>query len=281
MTYKYYQGVIKERFSTTTMLIIALLFSFVAAIGVYQSSTAATNFLDPFTQEELDNNWVTDRQYPSGGVNSVSFEGRNDVAAIGVIGENQFTPANGSTFYHFEGIKKIANFGTDGQIDLYVPSEWQDAAVVNVGFWASDDPLTAYPIIVYRNSAAVDAGFYTWDGVGGYVPSEVPVKYNDWNTLSISLDTEAQRANYSINGSSAGGIQANGANIGQVFLNHYNDGVRDYVAHWHAGLQEVAEPTKEDCKNGGWKELGFRNQGLCVSSFATQKSQGNAPGNRR
>jgi hypothetical protein len=39
--------------------------------------------------------------------------------------------------------------------------------------------------------------------------------------------------------------------------------------------------TKEDCKNDGWKDLGYRNQGLCVSSFATQKSQGNAPGNRR
>lgn len=26
--------------------------------------------------------------------------------------------------------------------------------------------------------------------------------------------------------------------------------------------------TKEQCKNGGWKELGFKNQGECVSYFA-------------
>ena len=29
--------------------------------------------------------------------------------------------------------------------------------------------------------------------------------------------------------------------------------------------------TKDSCKNGGWQELGFKNQGACVSSFANGK----------
>ena len=43
------------------------------------------------------------------------------------------------------------------------------------------------------------------------------------------------------------------------------------------GGQQVAlgedppAPTKDDCKNGGWEEMGFRNQGQCVSSFAKAK----------
>jgi hypothetical protein len=30
-------------------------------------------------------------------------------------------------------------------------------------------------------------------------------------------------------------------------------------------------PTKEDCKNGGWQALNFKNQGACVSSFAASR----------
>ncbi len=29
--------------------------------------------------------------------------------------------------------------------------------------------------------------------------------------------------------------------------------------------------TKDQCKDGGWQELGFRNQGECVSFFARQQ----------
>jgi hypothetical protein len=29
--------------------------------------------------------------------------------------------------------------------------------------------------------------------------------------------------------------------------------------------------TKDQCKNGGWQALGFKNQGQCVSFFAKQQ----------
>ncbi len=32
---------------------------------------------------------------------------------------------------------------------------------------------------------------------------------------------------------------------------------------------ETTAPTKDDCKAGGWEQLGFRNQGQCVSHVAT------------
>ena len=226
-----------------------------------------SGMLDPFTQEELDDNWIEDRKYPTGGVESVSFDGRDNVAKIGVIADEQDSDA----FRQFEGIKKVDDFGTHVQVDLYVPNEWQDANIVNVGFWTSDDPLSAYPLIVYRNSSEVDAGFYTYDvvfdedaneWVGVYNLSDAPVNYNSWNTLTVTLNTDEDEANYTVNGLESGSMYASGDNIGQVFLNHYNDGARSYDAFWHAGIQE---PTvKDDCKNGAWEEFGFRNQGQCI-----------------
>ena len=236
---------------------------------------SGTLSLNPFTQNELDNNWVADRQFPSGGVESVTFAGRDNVAAIGVVGADQSTAG---AFYYFEGIKKVDNFGTDVQVDLYVPSEWQDANIVNVGFWTSDDPLSAYPLIVYRNSSEVDAGFYTYDvvfdedanqWVGVYNLSDAPVNYNSWNTLAVTLNTDEDEANYTVNGLESGSMYASGDNIGQVFLNHYNDGVRDYTAYWHAGL--LNPTSKNDCKKGGYAEYGFSNQGQCVRFVNTGK----------
>jgi hypothetical protein len=232
-------------------------------------SVGSFGLLDSFTQDELDNNWVADRQFPSGGVESVSAYDRDDVAAISVIGEDQSTQGQ---FYYFEGIKKVDDFGPAVRVDLYVPAEWANPATspANVGFWASDDPITSYPIIVYRNSETVEAGFYTWTydwdaGAWVYVLSDVEVNYNGWNTLSIILSDTENVAEYFINGTKTGSVYNAGDNIGQVFLNHYNDGVLDYTTYWHAG------DPKDVCKNGGWEDLGFKNQGQCIRFVNTGK----------
>ena len=230
-------------------------------------SVGSFGLLDSFTQDELVNNWVADRQFPSGGVESVSAYDRDDVAAISVIGEDQSTKGQ---FYYFEGIKKVDDFGPTVRVDLYVPAEWANPATspANVGFWASDvDPITSYPIIVYRNSETVEAGFYTWTydwdaGAWVYVLSDVEVNYNGWNTLSIILSDTENVAEYFINGTKTGSVYNAGDNIGQVFLNHYNDGARSYDAFWHAGV--VNPITITDCQNGGWEAFGFRNQGQCI-----------------
>lgn len=237
------------------------------SIGMMGAAVASSTVLEPFTQAELDSNWTVDRTFPSGDVTSISAHGRDDVAAIGVVGEQRSTQGS---FYHFEGIKKVADFGSAVAIDLYVPSEWASVGdgPLNVGFWASDDPITAYPLIVFRNGETIDAGFYVYDTTtGAYVDSGVAVRYDGWNTLAITLDDDSDTVQYAINGEAAGSSYAGSDQIGQVFLNHFNDGATDYTAHWHAGSDDVAELTKDDCKNGGFRDLGFRNQGQCIASI--------------
>lgn len=233
-------------FSTAVVVLAAVLVAM--PLFAYSAPT-----LSPFTQEELDDNWEADRQFPSGGVQSVSFDGRDNVAAIGVIAEDQSTV---SQFYYFEGIKKVDNFGDKVSIDLYVPEKWENAETSpqNVGMWVSDSPLSAYPIIVFRNGDDVDAGFYTYDYVFDedgefvesiYVPASVAVNYGEWNTLSVVRDAENESFVYNINGEEAGRMDQVFGNIGdyieQVYLNHYNDGELDYAAYWHAGVEEVEE----------------------------------------
>jgi hypothetical protein len=38
--------------------------------------------------------------------------------------------------------------------------------------------------------------------------------------------------------------------------------VFDYTAYWHAGVEEI--DAREQCKDGGWEDAGFRNQGQCL-----------------
>ncbi len=261
----------------TKITIISAFFIFALVL-----TASAATLLNPFTQSELDNNWVTDRQFPSGGVESVSFAGRDNVAAIGVIGAEQ---SEAGSFYYYEGIKKIDNFGSEVSLDLYVPEEWENAETspLNIGMWASDSPLTAYPIIVFRNGEEVEAGFYTYryifDNEGDFVEavydkSDVEVKYGDWNTLTISLNEDNNSFDYMINGEFAGQMdKIFGEDIGdfieQVYLNHYNNGELDYTAHWHVGIPNPE--AKDDCKKDGWMEYGFENQGQCIKFVETGK----------
>lgn len=206
------------------------------ALSTMAVAIASSTMLEPFTQEELDTNWEADRQFPSGGVTSVSAHGRDDVAAIGVVGADRSTEGE---FYYFEGITKVDDFGLAVQVDLYVPAEWENAETspLNVGFWANDDPSSAYPVIAFRNGEAVVAGFYTFDG-SDWAATDINVNYDAWNTLSITLDPDTGIVNYDVNGQDAGTLAASGDSLGQVFLNHYNDGVNDFTAHWHAGAEE-------------------------------------------
>lgn len=237
--------------------------------------------LDEFTDAELDN-WVTDRQFPSGGVESVSIHGRDNVAAIGVIGDEQSTQGS---FYYYEGIKKVDNFGSEVSLDLYVPEEWEDTETspLNVGMWTSDSPLSAYPLIVFRNGEEVDAGFYVYEYIfddegvfekAQYTPSEIDVEYGEWNTLSIVLDDEHNSFVYMVNGEFAGEMAdvfggSTGDFIEQVYLNHYNNGDLDYTAYWHVGIEDPEE--KMQCMKGGFEAYGFNNQGQCVRFVETGK----------
>jgi len=48
-------------------------------------------------------------------------------------------------------------------------------------------------------------------------------------------------------------------------------GERDWDFDWTQFDVLPDAQTKEDCKNGGWQNYGFRNQGLCIQFFNTGK----------
>lgn len=246
-----------------TRLTVVMAMAVTLVVSTVGLALATSTMLDPFTQDELDNNWVADRLYPSGGVESVAFAGRDNVAQISM---DSTQASDDGSWWGYEGIKKVADHGVAVQVDLYVPSSFQDHPV-NAGFWASDDPITAYPIIAFRNDDAVDAGFYTWDGVSGWTATGITVNYDAWNTFSMTLDSANDVVSYAINGQEAGSIAATSDTLGQVFLNQYNygairDNAIDYTVHWHAGLEDIDD--RDQCKDGSWEAAGFKNQGQCI-----------------
>ena len=247
------------------------------------AALASSHFgmLDPFTQSELDTNWVADRQVPSDGVTSVSAFGRDEVARIGVdSGETQ-----SGTFYRTEGIKTATpqNFGTAVQVDLYVDPAWEDNAT-RAGFWVVGDDGAGerddyFGIIEFVNlepstsgaSAQGDhEGWRVWDSENGWTNLATDFTYGEWVTLGIELDTTTSMYNFYIDGNLEASGLAGENFIREVFLNSYNYGLDQfptlgndsYAAHWHVGISDPE--TKDDCKNGGWEDYGFRNQGQCI-----------------
>ncbi|MDP3996435.1 MAG: hypothetical protein Q8P86_01925, partial [bacterium] len=260
-------------------VIVGFAFVFVAGTVL-----ASGHFISPdaFTQIELDTNWEADREFPTDGVTSVTAFGRDDVAQIGV---DSSETASG-TFERTEGIKTVGaqNFGTAVEVDLYVNPDWQDNAT-RAGFWVvGDDGAGArdnlFAIVEYVNlepstsgaSAQGDhEGWRVWDSVNGWTDLATDVAYGEWATLGIELSTSTEEYVYYINGVEVARGPGGENFIRELFLNSYNYGLDEfptlgndsYAAHWHNG--EVSDPaSKEECKNGGWENFGFSNQGQCI-----------------
>lgn len=221
--------------------------------------------LDPFTEHELENNWGPDRQVPSGGVQSVSFDGCDDVAQLGIDSGNA-TPG-GSGFTLTEGIKNppgpsasaTGNFGHAVQINLFLDPAWQDNAT-RAGLWVvGDDGDGArdnlFGILEFTHiepstdgTPAITDDFEGWriweSDPGEWINLPTNFTYGEWVTLRIALDTSTQEYNYFVNGVLVG-TATGGANfIREVFINHYNFGTHEfptlnnesYAGHWFAGV---------------------------------------------
>lgn len=264
----------KYRFAVVAAAALSLT---LAAIGI----AAASTMLDPFTQTELDTNWEADRQFPSGGVTSVSAQGRDSVAQIGI--DTSKTADN--TFRRTEGIKTVegGDFGQAVQVDLYVDPDWQETAV-RAGFWVVGDDGAGnrddvFGIIEYVNlepstsGESVEGdhtGWRIWDSSSGWTNVDAPVAYGEWVTLTITLDPDAEQYSYAVNGTEIGTAAGGPHFIRELFLNSYNYGLdtfpnlgtSDYTPHWHAGSTEVDE--RDQCKDGNWEQAEFRNQGQCI-----------------
>jgi len=223
--------------------------------------TASAAGLNPFTQDELDNNWGEDRAFPTGGVQSVSFDGCDNVAQLSI--DNSMTAPG--LFQRTEGLKNppgspaAGNFGTAVEVSLYLDPAWADNAV-RAGLWVvGDDGAGArdelFGILEFTNIEPITSGldlgsgggdhegFRIWDNDIGFVEVGTAFTYGEWVTLRIELDTSALKYNYFVNGALVGSVDAGDQFIREVFLNHFNYGehtfanlgTESYQGHWYAG----------------------------------------------
>jgi len=111
----------------TVAVVVALALSTAAALAAptidYQEI--------PLTQEELDTNWDVDRAVPSGGFESLSFGGRDNVLEMRVDPDNR---SDGSSFFHTEGLLRQTPGAAALRADLYIDPAW-DGQDIRAGLW--------------------------------------------------------------------------------------------------------------------------------------------------
>jgi hypothetical protein len=283
-------------------LVFALAAIFIASITLVSFSVSAASPLFSFTQSELDTNWGPERIAPSGGYSSLgSFEGRSNVAKINI----NSTATSPAVYYRTEGIKNPKNtvenfsigkdFGQSIQVDLYLDPAWDNNAI-RAGLWTVGDnnaggtDAANYPfgIIEFANVGGHE-GFRYYDPSVGYVPIsgfDQNTGYGKWVTLKIALDPMADRYVYSVDGVQVGFSESPAIStyLYSAILNQRNFGLdpqigltnNSYSVHWNGGVAKAVLSSIDDCKNNGWKTgvienntRIFRNQGDCVSYFAT------------
>lgn len=231
-----------------------------------QSTSSELDQLPPFNEDEMEINidlvdtgqeagiWTRDRSAPSGGVESVSAFGRDDVGKISIDSDNPSADAGQGFFWRTEGLRRIDNFGKAIHVDLYIDPAWEDRAV-RAGFWVAGhtdgftlepfeefttDTRAAFAIIEFTTAdsevigsspdqAEISDGEDRWrifDGqTGEWIDLDVSVNYGEWVTLEIVLDADNNVYENFIDGELQGTTPAgNSELIGEVLLNHYNYG---------------------------------------------------------
>lgn len=258
----------------TVAVVAALALSTATALAVPTVGYQET----PLTQEEVDTNWVVDRAVPSGGFESLSFQDRDNVLEMRVDPDNR---SDGSSFFYTEGLLRQTPGAEALRVDLYIDPAW-DGQNIRAGLWGvgHDDvgERTAFPIVEYHQD--IDEGFAGWrvwdSATRAWLPHGVDVASGEWTTLEIVLDVDNDQFVVSVEGV-AQTLGALGSNtLGEVIVNmfNYGPGTPAYDVHVSSfGIGEVvpAPATKDDCRNGGYADFGFKNQGLCIAGIVSNR----------
>jgi hypothetical protein len=188
--------------------------------------------------------WTPDRFKPYS-VQTEEFDGGSRLKINISGGEEQK-----ETYYNYQGIKhefgdNIYSSSIVG--DLFV-GDWSQG-LWNVGIWGvlkdNSDQVAGYPIISYRNSETIDAGFYCFDYIdGGWLPMLSIADFNQWYNLKMVYDLDS--VDYYINNSLVYSFQDTypKAVVSNIILNSYNFG-STYDVFWDnvGTLELVPEPS--------------------------------------
>ena len=219
-----------KRFSALAgifMLLVGLIVvnASVAHAGVFESETFDSGW-------SMGTEWTADRRAPSV-VNSVDFDGDYRLH-FGISGADKT-----DTWRDFEGIKHQVDMPESKyqsfKIDLYLGSDWGQTNR-NAGLWAQgqtiNGDLSAWPILVYRNSGTTTAGFYSYDYIDGawdLFQSTESSDYGAWHELRFDLN-KGLGVEYFVDGTSLGLFADTvTADLSHVILNAYNFGVDDDI----------------------------------------------------
>lgn len=242
-------------FSVCAVLIIPQLLTRI--VGASSNYTAV-----PLSASELASNWSPDRTTPSGGYESISYAGRNDVLEMRVDTTNA-SPTTG--FYRTEGIQRQIPTSDTLKADLYVDSTWVTKDV-RAGLWAvgkSGASVTAYPIVEFVSGLGTGhTGWRTWNG-GAWVNTATGYNADAWNTLEITLNKATHQFDIAINGSVIVSHADGGSDgIGAVILNSFNaannDSAFNYAAHWsNLAYGKITADTPVHLRLNGDKPCGY------------------------
>ena len=207
------------------LLLIAATIVTLAPVSAWATVFELETFDDGWT---MGSSWTVDRRLPDT-VESALFDGDYRLH-FGIAGEDK-----ANDWRDYEGIKHEVTMPEWGfqsfSVDLYIGSDW-DTTDRNAGLWAqgmdSDGNISAWPILVYRNSAEVDAGFYSFDYINGGWDLFSAIDSGDvgaWHTLQFDL-TVGTGVEYFVDGTSLGVFaDADTVDLSHVILNAYNTGV--------------------------------------------------------
>lgn len=209
--------------------------------------------------------WAVDRYAAASFGDVGTFQGRNDVLAIGINSSTDFANRGAgyqSTFYNTQGMKYLISGGAGSVLsaDLYIDSAWRSSAngYVRTDMWGTmadaGGAVTAYPIIGFTNyGGAARLRAYDADAPGGWVDLADAILYDAWNSFAIEFTGTS--FDYYVNGAMAYSYTdatINGTTqFKEVIMQAYNFndpglGISNnaaYTAHWsNTQAAQVPEP---------------------------------------
>jgi hypothetical protein len=274
----------RKRFSAAAMVVIAMTLMVPAVLAATVTVTENNVGDDWFVVEQLvdgDYAFVEGPSTPPAGVGSLEMTAPNlgtDKVTITTNNHDGMAIADldALTYWTYRDSSSTSPGYTVPSVNIFITNGGPEG---NVG-WA---PLIWEPIYSFGAAAIQDDTWQQWDTMAD---SETGFGGGWWSTRDlgticqfncfVSWETVLEQnpnATIIVAGEGAG---STGVNLGRGPSGSFYGAV-DTFAVTFGGVETIYdfEPavggpeTKDDCKNGGWVDYGFKNQGLCIQFVNT------------